>query len=131
MHLQQLNLSYNRLQSLPIQIASLVELFALDLSGNEEITSPPLEICEAGLQAVREYLTEIPASLEDLQEGWEIVEPSSEDIQTEFGLTSSDVTPFRFKTYSEEFPPQPEVPLEAPAGWISSTFHYLSRSIWG
>lgn len=135
-HLVQFKLGYNLLEILPLQILDLHRLELLDLSGNEDIRQPPPDVCEEGLQAIKLYLETIPASVEDLQEGWEIVEPTTTDIRTEFGLTSSDVAPY-LKSYScTDVPPhsqdQQEDASESPRpGWISSTLQYLSRSIWG
>ncbi|KAL8151645.1 hypothetical protein V2J09_021453 [Rumex salicifolius] len=51
-----LDVSYNNLVSLPPSLCCLQKLKRLSVEGNP-LTSPPMEVVEVGLQAVREYLT--------------------------------------------------------------------------
>ncbi|CAN7989114.1 unnamed protein product [Ixodes hexagonus] len=56
--LTKLNVSHNKLTCLPKSLGRAASLATLLASGNAEMTSPPLEICEAGSDAVLKYLRE-------------------------------------------------------------------------
>ncbi|XP_055960498.1 plant intracellular Ras-group-related LRR protein 6-like isoform X2 [Mercurialis annua] len=55
--LVELDLSYNRIASLPDSIGCLRKLQKLSVEGNP-LVSPPMEVVEHGLHAVKEYLSE-------------------------------------------------------------------------
>ena len=54
-----LDLSENQLKTLPAEIGKLTNLTTLDLSGNP-LETPPLEIAEQGIEAIFEYLRQLP-----------------------------------------------------------------------
>ncbi|CAN7983383.1 unnamed protein product [Ixodes pacificus] len=56
--LTKLNVSHNKLTSLPKSLGKAASLATLLAGGNAEITSPPLEICESGSDAVLKCLRE-------------------------------------------------------------------------
>eukprot|EP00339_Tiarina_fusa_P003091 CAMPEP_0117015280 /NCGR_PEP_ID=MMETSP0472-20121206/12241_1 /TAXON_ID=693140 ORGANISM="Tiarina fusus, Strain LIS" /NCGR_SAMPLE_ID=MMETSP0472 /ASSEMBLY_ACC=CAM_ASM_000603 /LENGTH=115 /DNA_ID=CAMNT_0004719053 /DNA_START=1048 /DNA_END=1392 /DNA_ORIENTATION=+ len=113
-------------------IQDLHNLVLLDVTGNESIYSPPLDVCQGGVKAVIEYLKNVPVTVDDLEEGWEFVEPTQEDIKLEFGLSSNDLAPYLANYSSDLSTPQipdddEQIENPAPDGWIS----WLSRSILG
>ncbi|KAF5428813.1 Leucine-rich repeat (LRR) protein [Candidatus Methanophagaceae archaeon] len=58
-NLTTLNLSGNQLKTLPAEIVELKNLTTLNLSGNP-LESPPPEIAEQGIEAIFEYLRQLP-----------------------------------------------------------------------
>lgn len=56
--LTKLNVSHNKLASLPKSLGKATSLTTLLAGGNVEITSPPLEVCEGGSDALLKYLRE-------------------------------------------------------------------------
>ncbi|XP_010541089.1 PREDICTED: plant intracellular Ras-group-related LRR protein 6-like [Tarenaya hassleriana] len=57
MNLVELDVSYNKIAALPDSIACMRRLRKLRVEGNP-LVSPPMEVVEQSLQAVREYLTQ-------------------------------------------------------------------------
>lgn len=56
-NLVELDVSYNKIKSLPDSMGCLRKLQKLSVEGNP-LSSPPMEVMEQGLHAVREYLSE-------------------------------------------------------------------------
>lgn len=135
-NLLQLKLMYNDLIQLPRMICSLTNLSVLNVTGNENIQSPPLDVCQNGIEKIFEYLNSLPCSIEDMEEGWEIVNPTERDIDIEFGLNASTIAPYLIDSFEENTRKQENLsddePIENPQdGWISYTMKLLSRSIFG
>lgn len=59
-----LDLSNNQLTTIPDSITKLVNLTSLDLEGNP-LENPPLEVCEQGIEAIREYFRQLKEAGED------------------------------------------------------------------
>lgn len=113
----------------------LKNLILLDVSGNENLTCPPLDICAQGVKQTMEYLEIVPVTVDDMQEGWELIDPTLEDLEQEFGMSTYDIAPHLTSFNSDysdniETPNTPEQEKKSP-GWVSWSLGLLSRSFLG
>mmetsp|Transcript_4474 Transcript_4474/g.15718 ORF Transcript_4474/g.15718 Transcript_4474/m.15718 type:complete len:181 (+) Transcript_4474:1027-1569(+) len=89
-----LDLSRNSLHKLPPTLILVLghETVSFNVSENPDIVSPPVEVCECGREAVVEFLSKVPQTLQEMEEGWEVLDPTAEEDEMLFDLSEKDLS---------------------------------------
>lgn len=61
-------------------------------SGNDDIVSPPASICDLGRAAVLDFLVKVPQTLQEMEEGWEVMDITPEEDQMLFDVSDQDLS---------------------------------------